>query len=173
MIAVGSTIKPPPGRCPNGATADSISSLRSWNGIDVSSSPTLTAAPSISRHTAANPPKVTTCRRRLPDSAKKVSSAAPSAMRGGASCPRCAFQAVVISASMSRATQWHTGREIDPRRALPAYSGAGQGSVDDQMAFTVQRRRRESGGLCVPGIPRMAGRPRRLGSTNDLAQPYP
>jgi protein-S-isoprenylcysteine O-methyltransferase Ste14 len=26
---------------------------------------------------------------------------------------------------MSRATQWHTGREIDPRRALPAYSGAG------------------------------------------------
>src|SRR6266540_5407636 len=51
LIAVGSTIKPPPGPRANVSTADSRSSVGAWRRRLVTSSPNLGAIFSIARHT--------------------------------------------------------------------------------------------------------------------------
>src|SRR5262245_29674369 len=55
----------------------------------------------------------TTCGRRLPVSARKVSRAAPSATRDGASYPQYVFRAEAISAFTSRVTQQLIGRATE------------------------------------------------------------
>src|SRR5262245_15978909 len=55
----------------------------------------------------------TTCGRRLPVSKRKVSRAAPSATRVGASYPQYVFRAAAISAFTSRITQQLIGRATE------------------------------------------------------------
>src|SRR5262245_24308144 len=67
----------------------------------------------------------TTCGRRLPVSARKVSRAAPSATRVGASYPQYVFRAAAISAFTSRITQQLIGRATERRKLLVLHDPLG------------------------------------------------